>query len=130
MSLQQNVLQQIDCRKAEIRRAIALPKTGAFWLKWLYPLLESNGIPSDNGALVRFADTPEQGGSFCSGLWLTEANEFWEFTALFDREAGVLLEVESISNVTTTLSVSHSLPGIQRSFGALAIEVRSERSLG
>ncbi|UMR29758.1 hypothetical protein MJ904_22385 [Massilia sp. MB5] len=126
MSLQRNVQQQTETRKAAIRRAMGLPATGVVSLNWLRPLLESNGISVEGGALVRFADTPDQGGTLCSGLWLTAGRDFWEFAVLVARESGELLEVELFSNATNTVEMARHLPGIQKSFGALAIEVVEE----
>jgi hypothetical protein len=126
MSLQLNVQQQVDARKAAIRHAVGLPRSGTISLDWLGPLLESNGVPLNGGALVRFSDTPDQCGTQCSGLWLTPGREFWEFSVLVSRDSGKLLEVESISNVTRTMDVAEHLQGTQKSFGALAIEVFAE----
>lgn len=128
MGLQRNVQQQVEVRKAEIRRAVALRASGSVSLSWLAPLLEARGILLEGGALVDFADLPDQGGTLYSGLWLTKEREFWEFSVLVSRDTGELLEVESISNVTDTVEVVQHLPGIQKSFGALAIEVFEEAS--
>lgn len=126
MSLQRNVQQQIEVRKAEIRRAVGLFASGSRSLDWLIPLLESNGVPLLGGALVRFSDVPDQCGTICSGLWLTQSREFWEFSVLVEGGTGVLLEVVELLNVTDAVRVSEQLPGIQKSFGALAIEVVGE----
>jgi hypothetical protein len=127
MSLQRNVQQQIDMRKAEIRRAARLPAERASRLGWLFPLLESNGVPVANGMLARLTEIHEQEGDEISGVWLTSGREFWEFTVIVSRVTGELIEIEDVSNVSGAVSISTQLPGIAKSFGALAIEVLAER---
>ena len=126
MSLQLNVQQQIEIRKAEIRRALPC----AARLRWLVPVLASKGASVIGSGLVRLSETPDQGGSLVSGIWLSEDLEFWEFTALVSRSTGELLEVEEFLNATGSVEISQHLPGVGKSFGALAIEALLERAHG
>jgi len=127
MSIKRNVQQQNAATKATIS-AIALayacqPES----VPWLSAALESHQLSSANGILVYLVEIPEQEGNIQAGVWLTANHEFFEFEAMVARDSHRLLRIEQFKNVTNTLSTSEHLRGVGRSFGALAIQVLTER---
>jgi hypothetical protein len=126
MAIQQSVAQQNAKTTAEVRHTAELfaarPKT----LAWVGALLESHGLHVNSGILVRMFETPEQDGNLVGGVWLTNAQEFWEFRAVVSRANGELLYVETFENITASVAVNKHVPGTGQSFGYIAIEVNSE----
>jgi hypothetical protein len=125
MPRQLNVSSQNAMTLAEIRRTAASFASGDT-AKWLHGLLQSRGMNSRQGVLVKLNSLPDQGGELYKGTWLSSAQEFWEFTVLVARSGPAFPEVESFENVTHAFMVSPHLPGTGQSFGYLAHTVLRE----
>ena len=123
-----NVTQQNETTLAEIRRVAALFASGSSALAWLRQLLSERALSANDGLLIQLTSLPEQEGELHAGTWLTEAGQFWEFSAIASRGTGTLLEVERFENVTQSTLVSAHVPGTGKSLGYLALgELRARR---
>lgn len=88
-------------------------------------IIEERGLSSQSGGLVDLSQIPDQEGDVCVGLWLDFSERFWRFTVLVDRESSRAC-VETFEEVTKEISVGERLPGVQASFGRVAIDTLRE----
>ncbi|MCB4364331.1 hypothetical protein KIH07_11340 [Hydrogenophaga taeniospiralis] len=123
MPLQRNVAQQNAETEAKVRQAAEMFASHPTRLAWLNAILLSHGLVPNSGILARLSEVPEQEGNLFSGVWLSQAEEFWEFEVVVSRESGELLSTERFENTTNTVSVNQALRGRGKSFGRIAIEV-------
>ena len=126
MSPGQSVQQQNAAAKAEMRLLAMLFNSRPSAYAWLVSVLEAHGHGIKSGVLVSLHEIPEQEGSLFSGMWLTMAHEFWEFSVMVSRSDGALLEVEQFENVTPTVPLNAHVRGTGQSFGHLAHQVLNE----
>ena len=127
MGIQRNVQQQNAATKAKMSATASAFSCQPDSIPWLSAALESQQLSSSNGILVRLVEIPEQEGNIQAGIWLTAEHEFFEFEAMVSRDNQRVLGIEQFKNVTNTLSTCSHLPGVGQSFGALAIQLLSER---
>jgi hypothetical protein len=128
MPIQRNVQQQNADAKAEIQRVAETYKCGTTSFAWFRTVLQSKGLDEKSGALVKLSETPEQEGSLMSGIWLTQSREFWEFAIMLSRAEREVIEIEEFRNVTKSIPVTDSAPGVGKSFGYLACQVLENAS--
>jgi hypothetical protein len=93
---------------------------------WLHPALESRGINPLHGILVALKTVPEQEGEYLKGVWLSKAEEFWQFEAMVPR-AGGAGRLGRLENVAASVTVSPHDAGTGKSFGHLALQALRER---
>ncbi|MES3004424.1 MAG: hypothetical protein V4787_27280 [Pseudomonadota bacterium] len=123
MSKQLSVQGQNDRTRARIAQLAAWFAQPRRPVAWLPELLENRGLSSSEGILVEFSEIPEQNGSFCKGIWLSDSRRFWHFEIVVPRGGPSAVSVEVFRDVTSEISVDAHIPGIGKSFGFLAIEV-------
>ena len=106
---------------AEIER-IARMSQGDDRPHWLDDVLQSYDLDPEAGILVEYDEVEDQGATLCHGTWLTTSREFWSFE-VWVREDGSEPRVEVVENITTMTSLATDIPGIGKSFGAVALDV-------
>ncbi|HVK31684.1 MAG TPA: hypothetical protein VM845_04165 [Burkholderiaceae bacterium] len=130
MSMQRSVGQQNAETLAEIRRTASDFASSGAGTQWLHGLLQSHGLSSREGVLVKLAVLPEQGGNLYKGVWLSVAEQFWEFTVQVPYGSQSFAQAESFENITHSVAVSAHMPGTGKSFGHLAQQVLREANDG
>jgi hypothetical protein len=126
MARQKSVAQQNATSAAEIRRAASMFEANTPSVAWLRAALQSRGIDPSAGILVALKSVPEQEGEYLTGMWLSRAEEFWQFEALVPR-AGGSARLERLENVSASVVMSAHESGTGRSFGHLAVLALRER---
>ena len=89
---------------------------------WLDDVVESHDLDPESGILIEYEEVEDEGATLCHGTWLTASREFWSFEVWLRNDAGAP-RVEVFENITNLTSTATNLPGIGKTFGALAIEV-------
>lgn len=93
--------------------------------EWLVGMLEEHEVDPGAGILVEFDEVREEGATFRYGTWLTCAREFWAFEIRIDDDGG-RTDIQVFENITAVTSTAAYIPGVGKSFGALALEVLAE----
>ena len=91
---------------------------------WLKCVLSSRKQPDYSGILIRISDTPEQGGRFWYGTWLSSNKAFYEFIVVTDDSGSYVIEVEVWKEVLPEIS-GHK-KGIGKTKAYIALELLSE----
>ena len=130
MSKQLSVQSQNDRTRARIEEVASWFTQSNSPAPWLIELLVDRGVPPDAGILVQFAETPEQDGNLCKGIWLSESRRFWSFEAVVPRTGSSAVTVEYFRDITSEFSLDAHLPGVGKSFGCLAVEVLDSGVVG
>ena len=93
---------------------------------WLVHALHAHSLLADAGILVRCDDVPDQEGVIFRGCWLTDTEEFFDFSVLVPWKKGEPPVVEEWREVTSETPVNAHQPGTGKSFGWLALDVLQE----
>lgn len=129
MKKRQNVQQQNAEMKEAIASAASRFADNDVYTAWVAEAVLKSGLDPSEGILVKFSSMPDQGGECAYATWLTSAGSFFEIKAMIAYGTHKLLEIETLMDVSSEVKISEHLPGVGKSFGALALEVLNEISL-
>jgi hypothetical protein len=93
---------------------------------WLVHALYAHSLLPESGILIACKDVPDQEGMVYQGCWLTDAEEFFDFSVLVPWRNEEPPVVENWREVTSTTPTSEYQAGTGKSFGWLALDVLRE----
>jgi hypothetical protein len=94
---------------------------------WMRKVLVEHGLNPVAGMLVSVTQTTGQVGDDWNCLWLTNQEKFWSVDAIVSRDTAVLMELESVEQVTDQIETNAHAKGIGKSFGRIALDVLHAR---